>query len=173
MDILLFLIPLAIIVLILVANSKRKSYSIPGGKKIYGDMLTKGKVLKSDRYRLSGKPDMITKKGRLIIPYEYKSGVASEPKTGHLLQMGTYFLILGDLYPNSVIKYGILKYSDSTFRIENTQALRNRVLSLADEIRKNSGIPTRNHESRGRCFRCPYKEICSQNLFRSRISGDA
>ncbi|OWP55542.1 MAG: hypothetical protein B2I17_09590 [Thermoplasmatales archaeon B_DKE] len=164
MQFLLFLIPLAILVILLVASRKRRSYRIPRGKKIYGDMLTKGKVLKSDRYMLSGKPDMITRKGRAIIPYEYKSGHANEPRTGHLLQMGAYFIILGDLYPKSVIRYGILKYGDSAFRIENSQGLRNRVLSIADEIRGNHGIPVRNHDSRVRCFRCPYKEVCSQNL---------
>ena len=169
----LFSVVIVILVLIVAASRKRKSYSVPRGKKIYGDMLTKGKVLKSERYFITGKPDLITRKGRLIVPYEYKSGNANEPRTGHLLQMGAYFIILGDMYPESVIKYGILKYGNSTFRVENTNSLRNRVLSIADEIRANSGIPYRNHDSRGRCFRCPYKDACSQNLIHYRASEDA
>jgi CRISPR-associated exonuclease Cas4 len=170
---LLFSVVIVILVLIVAANRKKKSFSVPRGKKIYGDMLTKGKVLKSERYFITGKPDLITRKGRLIVPYEYKSGNASEPRTGHLLQMGAYFIILGDMYPESVIKYGILKYGNSTFRVENTHGLRNRVLSIADEIRANSGIPSRNHDNRGRCFRCPYKDVCSQNLIHYRASEDA
>jgi CRISPR-associated exonuclease Cas4 len=148
----------------LVLARKRRTYSVPAGKKLYGDMLTKGAVLRSEKYRLSGKPDMVTRKGREIIPYEYKSGNADTPRSGHMLQMGAYFLILEDLYPGSRIPYGILKYRNSTFRIENTSRLKSRVLLAAGEIRAVSGIPARNHDSRVRCFRCPYKEVCSQNL---------
>ncbi|MHB1708675.1 MAG: CRISPR-associated protein Cas4 [Thermoplasmataceae archaeon] len=162
-----------ILVLIVAASGKRKSFGVPRGKKIYGDMLTKGKVLRSERYFITGKPDLITRKGKLIVPYEYKSGNASEPRTGHLLQMGAYFIILGDMYPESIIKYGILKYGNSTFRVENTHGLRNRVLAITGEIRANSGIPARNHNNRGRCFRCPYKDLCSQNLIQHHTSEDA
>jgi|YelNatPaOPRAMG01_1025707.scaffolds.fasta_scaffold02331_8 CRISPR-associated exonuclease Cas4 len=175
MEAILLLISVVIVLLVLIvaANGKRKSFSVPGGKKIYGDMLTKGKVLRSERYLITGKPDMITRKGKVIVPYEYKSGNASEPRTGHLLQMGAYFIILGDMYPESIIKYGILKYGNSTFRVENTHGLRSRVLDIANEIRTNSGVPSRNHNDRGRCFRCPYKNVCSQNLINYRATEDA
>ncbi|MEM0156391.1 MAG: Dna2/Cas4 domain-containing protein [Thermoplasmataceae archaeon] len=131
---------------------------------MYGDMLTKGTVLRSERFRLTGKPDLVTRKGREIIPYEYKSGNADTPRSGHMLQMGVYFLLLEDLYHGSKIPFGILKYNNSTFRIENTYRLKSRVLAIADEIRSVSGVPARNHDSSVRCFRCPYKDLCSQNL---------
>lgn len=161
---LIFLLPVVILVLILILSRRKKSYSIPSGRKIYGDMLTKGQILRSERFMLSGKPDMIMKSGNNIIPYEYKSGNANEPRTGHMLQMGVYFLLIADLYPTSRTEYGILKYRNATFRIENTRAIREKVLIAVDKIRSSSGIPVRNHNSRIRCFRCPYKDICSQNL---------
>ncbi|MGP6206979.1 Dna2/Cas4 domain-containing protein [Cuniculiplasma sp. SKW3] len=166
----IYIIPVIIILAVLVYLyiSGRKSgpiSEIPHGTMIYGDLLQEGKVLVSRKHLLSGKPDKIVRHGNIIIPFEYKSGIAQEePKHTHVLQMGVYFIILSDLYSDYEIGYGILQYSNKRFQIENTPELRDEVLSKAEVIRRTMGVPVRNHNRPGRCRNCPYLEICRQRL---------
>jgi CRISPR-associated exonuclease Cas4 len=163
-------IPALIILLLLIYFYIRGRNSgpiaeVPRGAMIYGDLLQEGKVLVSRKHFLSGKPDKIVRHGNMIIPFEYKSGVAQDsPKHTHVLQMGVYFIILTDLYNDYNISYGILQYSNKRFQIENTQELRDEVLSKAEIIRRTVGVPVRNHDRPGRCRNCPYLEICRQRL---------
>ncbi len=57
-------------------------YSIPKGTQIYGDLISEGKVLRSNRYALTGKPDKVVMSGRQVIPYEYKTTDADRPREG-------------------------------------------------------------------------------------------
>lgn len=163
----LFVILLGFIMLIVFSNSTSKKYSIPSGVEVYQDMAPGGKILRSHRYGLTGKPDKVIKKRNRLIIYEYKSTSADKPRKGHLLQMGVYFIILEEMYPGSIVDYGILKYRDHSYRVENTQKLKEDVLIVADNMRKIasvSGYPVRNHNNPGRCFKCPFKTGCSQSL---------
>lgn len=146
-------------------KKKEKEYAIPKGKEVYDDLSTKGKILRSMNYGLSGKPDMVMRKGRTLIPYEYKTTDAKTPRDGHIFQMVAYFLILEDLYPNMDIPYGVLKYRNEAFRIENIEENKERLLRVVDRMRFEAGEPMRNHSSSGRCFKCSYNEICGQKLF--------
>ncbi|MCL4345031.1 MAG: Dna2/Cas4 domain-containing protein [Candidatus Thermoplasmatota archaeon] len=167
---LIYAIPLALILIVLVYFyiSGRRTGTIaevPRGTMIYGDLIQEGKVLVTRKHNLSGKPDKIVRHGNLIIPFEYKSGTAQDvPRHTHVLQMGVYFIILGDLYPDYSIDYGILQYSNKRFEIQNTQELRDEVLAKAEVLRRTVGIPVRNHDRPGRCRNCPYLEICRQRL---------
>ncbi len=149
-------------------RKKEKSYAIPKGKEVYEDLETKGKILRSYRYGLSGKPDMIKRKGNMLIPYEYKTTDANIPRDGHIYQMVAYFIILADLYPHLEIPYGVLKYKNQAFRVDNIPENRNRLLRIMDEMRSTRMEPERNHSNSGRCFKCSYNEICQQKLISSK-----
>ncbi len=152
--------------MIALLRKKRQVYSIPVGKAIYGDLQSEGKTLISRRYGLTGKPDRVIRKGDELIPYEFKSTEADSPRTGHLLQMGVYFLILEDNYAGAVIKKGVLKYRTRAFEVRNTPELRERVLRTAQLMRSMRGVPRRNHDNPGKCFKCSFKEVCSQRLIK-------
>ena len=141
-------------------------YSIPKGTQIYGDLVSEGQTLRSNRYALTGKPDKVVLSGRQVIPYEFKSTDAEKPREGHMLQMGAYFIILEELYPDKRIPYGILRYRNTSFRIDNTTRIKSAALEVANQIRNNFGVPTRNHHSSGRCFKCSFRDNCVQSLIR-------
>ena len=160
---------IAVVILAVVLSLLRRSakrYSIPRGKEVYDDLGSRGRVLKSQKYGLTGKPDMIVRKGRKLIPYEYKSTDASVPREGHIFQMVAYFLILEDLYPKFTISYGVLKYKNQAFRIDNLDENKRKLLDVVSEMRNSRFEPLRNHSNSGRCFRCSFKENCQQNLIR-------
>ncbi|MDS0257105.1 Dna2/Cas4 domain-containing protein [Thermoplasmatales archaeon AK] len=134
--------------------------------KIYTDLHGQGEILRSERLGISGKPDMIVRRGREIIPYEYKSTDSDKPREGHIMQMAAYFAILEENFPDNTVNYGVLKYKDTAFRIENTQELRLRLIETVNEMRSLSGMPERNHEKSGRCFRCSFSNSCEQRLIK-------
>lgn len=169
--VLYFLIPLFLaFLLIWVAFRRRRFDSIPSGSMVYGDLHSKGSVLKSRTYRLTGKPDMVIRKGRFLIPYEYKHSDSTVPRDGHLLQMGAYFLILEDLNPGFTVPYGVLKYNNSAFRIKNSPDLRGKVLYKSDLIRRTVSEPARNHDNPRKCLSCPFKASCDQSLIITQYS---
>lgn len=146
--------------------SKRKTFAMPRGSAVYGDLRSEGKILHSARYGLSGKPDKVIQRGRQMIPYEYKSTNSNSPRPGHMLQMGAYFLILEEMYPGASIKYGVLKYRDYAFRIENSPQLQEKVTSTIREMRRIEGMPERKHDNPRRCISCSFRETCSQRLIK-------
>ncbi len=149
----------------IVAARKRKAYtSIPRGRQIYGDLQSRGQTLISRRYGISGKPDAVVRKGNSIIPYEYKSTDADTPRDGHLMQMGAYFLILEEEFQGYRVPYGILKYRNQAFRIDNTIELRTKVVFTVDRMRNDFGMPERNHDNPRRCAVCSFSSRCDQTL---------
>ncbi len=159
---------LAIVLIIVLASllRKRRSLSIPRGEEVYQDIQGKGKVLVSRSLGISGKPDMVMRSGNNIIPYEYKSTDADRPRDGHLYQMFAYFAILEENYPDAAIPYGILKYKNAAFKVHNTRENRQRLMEIIDEMRLIDREPVRNHDNRGKCFRCSFREVCRQSLIK-------
>lgn len=165
--VILFVILLAFIILLVMGATSSRKYYVPRGTEIYQDMESPGKVLRSHRWGLTGKPDKIIRKRNRIVVYEFKNTRAEKPRRGHVLQIGAYFLILEETYPQYIVDYGILKYRDHTYRIENSQKLRDDVIRTSDMMRNIAsveGYPVRNHSNPGRCFKCPFKANCSQSL---------
>jgi len=124
---------------------RKKRLWLPGWRVIYADNGKNkntdgmsGKLLKSEKYDLQGKPDFIyEKKGRLA-PVELKSAAADKngrPREGDVLQLTAYFLIIGDVY-NTNVKFGYLVYEDCVFLIRNTRRLRQNLLTTVAEMRK-------------------------------------
>ncbi|MFG1519675.1 MAG: PD-(D/E)XK nuclease family protein [Thermoplasmataceae archaeon] len=171
MPVFYFLITLLGAVFLIWFALRRKRFdSIPSGSMVYGDLHSKGAVLKSRTYRLTGKPDMVIRKGRSLIPYEYKHSDSPSPREGHLLQMGAYFLILEDLNPGFSVPYGVLKYKSTAFRVKNTPDLRGKVLYKSDLIRRTTTEPARNHDNPRKCISCPFKASCDQSLIITQYS---
>ncbi len=149
-------------------GKKGKEYAIPRGREVYQDLSASGKILRSYNYGLSGKPDMVKQKGNTLIPYEYKTTDAKVPRDGHIYQMVAYFLILEDLYPDREIPYGVLKYKNEAFRIQNIEENKAKLLKVLREMRTEYGEPMRNHNHTGRCFHCSFNQTCQQKLITSR-----
>lgn len=150
-------------------RKKGRNYAIPRGKEVYQDLSASGKILRSYNYGLSGKPDMVKQKGNTLIPYEYKTTDARTPRDGHIFQMVAYFLILEDLYPDREVPYGVLKYRNEAFRIENIEENRARLMRIVRNMRGGTVVePMRNHNHSGRCFHCSFNQICQQKLITSR-----
>jgi CRISPR-associated exonuclease Cas4 len=156
---------LLISLILLITGFRRNARdAVPTGSMVYGDLHSRGATMRSHTYGLSGKPDMVVKSGRNLIPYEYKNTDTAKPRDGHLVQMGAYFLILEDLNPGLKVPYGIIKYRNSAFKVPNSAQLRGKVLYVADQIRNNTGEPKRNHENPMKCMPCSFREICTQSL---------
>lgn len=95
------------------------------------------KLLYSEKYNLTGKPDYIYKKGNSLFPVELKSGFIKNspfPHKGDFLQLIAYFLILEDLY-GVKIKKGKLIYADYSFIIKNTKKHKKMLLKVLAEMR--------------------------------------
>lgn len=147
-------------------NRAKESYAMPSGEAVYSDFKAQGRILKSERYGLTGKPDRIMQTTDGVIPYEYKTTNSETPREGHMLQMAAYFLILEENYPGSPVSYGVLKYRNTAFRIENSPELRNELFNVMDQIRGAPGMPERNHGSPRRCVYCSFRQICPQKLIK-------
>ena len=122
-------------------NLPNKSYKL-----IYTDQkqtekkegVTYGKILYSEKYDITGKPDYLYKKGNDYLPVELKSGKIGEedsPREKDLMQLVMYFLIIEDLY-GVVPTSGHLIYSDAMFVVNNTKALRKRIKIILKEMRE-------------------------------------
>lgn len=139
---------------------------MPEGESVYGDLMAEGKILRSQRYGISGKPDKVVQNRKLVVPYEYKSTDAVRPREGHMLQMAAYFLILEENFPDSRVEYGVLKYRNYAFRIENSKRLMEELFQVVDRMRSNLGMPEPNHNNRGKCVYCSFRETCSKKLIK-------
>ncbi|MCL4328140.1 MAG: Dna2/Cas4 domain-containing protein [Candidatus Thermoplasmatota archaeon] len=160
----LFLFLIFLLIILVLVKSRSGITAVPPGRIVYGDLQSKGTVLRSNNYGLSGKPDMVIRTGNFIIPYEYKSSRATNPRDGHLLQMAAYFLILEEVYPNLKIPYGVLKYEGSAFRVRNSLKLRTDLLYTMREMRSTYSMPDRAHSNPRRCISCSFRQSCPQSL---------
>jgi CRISPR-associated exonuclease Cas4 len=123
-------------------------------------------LLSSERLKLVGRPDRIVRRGRTLIPEEWKS--ASRVSDGHRLQLGAYFLLLEEEYGVRP-PFGVIVLGDGTrARVRNTDKLRARVLSIAERIREHrrlmhGEIPVRAIAAK--CRACGQRGNCSQARF--------
>ena len=117
----------------------------------------------SECRRLVGRPDRIVRRGRELIPEEWKSGRRLEP--WHEYQLGTYFILIEEHYGVRP-PYGLLVLRNGKRRrVRNTDKLREDVLAVAGEIREarrrmHSELPGATEESR--CRACGQGSICTQ-----------
>jgi CRISPR-associated exonuclease Cas4 len=164
----LFVFILALVLLWL-ANRQQKSTGLPQGQVIYADTNLWHRTEKSFYYsqlNLTGKPDYLVKQDQSTIPIEVKSTWApASPHTGHLLQLAAYCLLV-EQETGIRPPFGILNYQNRTFSIPYTSQLESELLDTLAEIRRKEVMDSvpRSHESKARCIRCGYRDICNQRL---------
>ena len=111
--------------------------------------VTCSKILISQKYNLSGKPDMIYKNifTQGLVPIELKSGTIGDrkkPRNGDLFQLVAYFIILKECFKKKP-RYGFLIYSDYMFIIPNTKKLRTKIFKALKDMNNilKSGLKTK------------------------------
>ena len=147
-------------------RAKRKRRQV----KIDGKVLYIGtddqRLLVSEKYKLTGRPDYILMVGNEPIPVELKTGRQPKgPFFSHILQVGAYCLLLGDERGRRVSR-GILKYGDVEHEIEFDDELESLLLAKLDEMRSmmKTGDVHRNHNRPGKCAGCSRREHCPERL---------
>lgn len=146
------------------ARNLKKELHIKGNIE-YVD-LDGSKLLTSERYGISGRPDYVLLVEGLPIPVEEKTGrVPKGPLFSHILQVATYCLLLEEKTGKNV-PYGILKYGAYQHVIEFDEALKKTLLQKIQEMREIAdGKPAhRNHNRPNKCVGCSRKEICPERL---------
>ncbi|MCK5598696.1 PD-(D/E)XK nuclease family protein [bacterium] len=137
------------------------------GKKVFGQFSDKILKMEGPDFIVTGKPDRIIRKNRHVVIYEYKSRKAPKnPYNDHILQLGSYFLLFERTYKKKVA-FGIIKYRDKEFRIENSESLKSPVIKKINNYLSETSDPKairRNHHNYGKCHNCQYKGICRQCL---------
>jgi len=122
-------------------------------------------LLVSHRYRLSGRPDRIVKKGRRYIPEEKKPG--RKVYDAYRAQIGVYLLLVEEQYGIRP-PYGVLVLGDGRrIKIPNSAALRARVLAIAERIRQHRqrlDAPLPPPSNPRQCLGCGQRHHCAVRL---------
>jgi CRISPR-associated exonuclease Cas4 len=124
------------------------------------------KVLVSERYGLSGRPDYILTHGGASIPVEVKTGrVPRGPLFSHILQVAAYCLLVEETTGRAP-PYGLLKYDGVSHEIEYNEDLKRLLLVKLAEMRAalGKGEAHRNHQRPGKCVGCSRRPACPERL---------
>lgn len=147
------------LVLLLVARRGRAAQGLGEGETVALDNVT----LFSERHKLVGRPDRIVKQGNRYRPEEWKS--SKRVSHGHRLQLATYFILIEETYGVRP-PFGVVVLGDgSRVEVQNTDALRAEVLSIAAKIREHRAIlsePIPVCQPPNKCRACAQRPNCSQ-----------
>ena len=139
----------------------RRSAGFGRGTTRSSDSLT----LVSKQYHLSGRPDRIVQVGAAYIPEEKKSG--TRLYESYRLQLGVYLLLVEEHYGVHP-PYGVVVLGDGQrVQIDNTPALRQQVVRMAEQIRQHRAIlaqPLRPTATPAQCRVCSQRAYCHQRL---------
>jgi CRISPR-associated exonuclease Cas4 len=119
------------------------------------------KLLRSPRYRLSGRPDALRRlpDGR-VVPVEIKSRTAPArgPPPSHVAQVRAYALLVEET-TGVAPPFGVLRYSDGAeFRVAWDARARAEILSLRAEL--DRPYDGRASPSPGKCAGCRWRDVC-------------
>lgn len=120
----------------------------------------------SRAHSLTGKPDYLVGDGPQLIPVEVKSGHApKQPYPSHVLQLAAYCLLVEECFQIRPT-YGIICYTDRSFKVDYTRGLRTELLKVLRRMRADlaRGTADRNHNQPERCRHCGYLRYCDQAL---------
>ena len=151
------------------SDRQRKAAGLPGGRVIYTDTRSWGKLEKPLFHQglgLTGKPDYLIQQNGQIIPVEVKTGRAPEaPYDSHIFQLASYCLLVDKVYGKRP-PYGIIHYNDRDFAIDYTQELESKLLDILADMKRDDHkqeVP-RSHDQASRCARCGFRKVCEQRL---------
>ncbi|NJN43492.1 MAG: CRISPR-associated protein Cas4, partial [Anaerolineae bacterium] len=170
----LYLIALILVLAILFfwqAGRAQQKAGLPGGRVVYTDMRSWGKLEKplyDARLGLTGKPDYLLEQGGTLIPIEVKTGrTPSAPYDSHIFQLAAYCLLVQRAYGKRPT-HGLIKYPSRTFQVDYTPKLESELLALLDEIRsaqRKRNIP-RSHDQPARCTGCGFRDLLVTSVYR-------
>ncbi len=143
----------------------RSELRLPDGEIIYIDDLKKSPILKSEKYKIWGRPDMLLKVKEGYVPVEVKTGrIPKGPLFSHIMQLTAYMVLVEENYGTP--PYGILKYGPQIYKIDYEEDLKKIMLKKVEEMRKamKTGEVHRNHNRPGKCRHCSRRDICPERL---------
>ncbi|MFH1249258.1 MAG: CRISPR-associated protein Cas4 [archaeon] len=132
-------------------------------EKLQPKYITEMRV-KSAKLNLAGRIDRVSiikqEKGEIYVPFEIKTGNASQPYESDIIQLASYALLIEETF-NVSVEYGYVEYSDNQLKIDITKSLKDAVVEIVENIRKinESKIPPIN-ENPHKCRSCSLKEEC-------------
>jgi CRISPR-associated exonuclease Cas4 len=127
--------------------------------------------LRSETYKLIGKPDYILETKQGIIPVELKpTRQAKQPYESDLMQLAAYCLLVEDCLEHRP-PYGLLRYADISFKVTWDEELKQQLLAILDEMRdlanypayKGQTMPEPQHDMTVRCTNCAFHYVCWQD----------
>ncbi len=143
-----------------------RKHGLPEGKVIYEDLIrgeTPSKTMFSEKYGLSGKPDMVIRQGKDLIPVEIKHAPAGDhPRPSHVLQLAAYCLLVEETYGIRPSR-GIIRYRDRLFEVPFTGGLEKDLLKTMAAMRAEdpqAGLPP-GCSGHGKCAHCGFAKICA------------
>lgn len=173
MSIVVYLIGIGAFLLILgllsgfIVKKGKENSLIPNGKIVFNDLQGESYSLYSSIYPLIGKPDLVIKKGRKIIPIELKTGHHLHPRAHHVMQLIAYCQITTEYFHKST-PYGYIIYSDTCkrFKIPFDQNAKNRLKKSIEDMKmiRDQNKVIRNHHLRNKCNHCNLKNVCNQKI---------
>jgi len=155
--------------LIVAALVLRRRTGIPWRRVAYSDTgawQRAERPLLSERYGLVGKPDYLVEKGRWVIPVEVKpTRRAPEPYPSDIMQLAAYCLLVEDSLGVRP-PYGLLRYAETTWRIDWTPRLQRELLAMVAEMQQENPrrSSARSHADPGRCAGCGFRDQCDEAL---------
>jgi CRISPR-associated protein Cas4 len=159
---------LILISLALKRTSRRREnrWRMPAGSVVSVDDETH-ETLVCHTLGLTGRPDVVRKRGSGFAPEEVKSGTLSEGRTphrGHILQLAAYcYLVEKNRGP---VQCGILIYRDRRIEISFTDELRSEMRMVVNRMAslQSAQAVHRSHQKPARCSACQVRSICFEAL---------
>ena len=155
------------VILLMLKRRGQAEIGMPEGEPIYMDTTEEpGKILRSARYGLSGKPDFLIRQGSAIVPVEAKTGkTPRQPQPGHVLQLMAYCILVEENFGVRP-EYGIGRYSEQQFEVDFTPEREQELLSILWEMQqqRQQDDVHRTHNYPRRCAACGYRDRCDERL---------
>jgi len=142
----------------------RAQSGLPRGKIVYADM-ERARPVRSERWRLIGKPDFIIETRHGPIPVEVKSAAlprSGQPYPGHVLQLAAYCLLVEETF-GTTPPFGYIRYRDGrTVQVPFTPELKRELLRTLQAMHaaEQSSHVGRSHQAPWKCERCGLAYIC-------------
>jgi len=117
-------------------------------------------TLRSERYRLSGRPDILRRApdGTLVpIELKHRAAPARGAFPSHVVQVWAYCLLVEETTGRSP-SFGVLRYTDREVRVAWNATARSELLAIDRAVRAR--YDGRATPSPGRCGRCSWADVC-------------